>query len=192
MPKLVSSTDIEFIERTISNKIPRGDFSTLDMRAVRPVVSKIGDGVYVEIGVRYGKSLTVAAMMAPEAKLYGIDIEDPPGRQKYFDEIGLTERGVKYFHSDSVEVAKDWKIPIDVLFIDGDHSKEGVERDIKAWSKHVKPGGWILFHDYDSTSPGVVTAVNNLLVLHDDYHNFFSVRENYMSSIAGIQKRKEK
>lgn len=48
----------------------------------------------------------------------------------------------------SEEVGAAWdRGPIDVLFIDGDHSFEGVTRDVEAWVPHVKPGGLVMFHD---------------------------------------------
>ncbi len=37
--------------------------------------------------------------------------------------------------------------PIDVLFIDGDHSYAGVKADFELWAPLVRSGGWILFHD---------------------------------------------
>lgn len=40
--------------------------------------------------------------------------------------------------------------PIDLLIIDGDHSYDGVSRDLKVWLPHVASGGAILLHDYDS------------------------------------------
>jgi predicted O-methyltransferase YrrM len=36
---------------------------------------------------------------------------------------------------------------VDILFIDGDHSYEGVKKDYENWFKTVKSGGHILFHD---------------------------------------------
>jgi predicted O-methyltransferase YrrM len=36
---------------------------------------------------------------------------------------------------------------IDVLFIDGDHSAEGVRADLALYAPLVRPGGWIGFHD---------------------------------------------
>jgi cephalosporin hydroxylase len=36
---------------------------------------------------------------------------------------------------------------IDFLFIDGDHTYEGVKDDFFSYSKLVKDGGWIAFHD---------------------------------------------
>lgn len=37
--------------------------------------------------------------------------------------------------------------PIDFLFIDGDHSYEGVSRDFELYSALVRPGGLVAFHD---------------------------------------------
>lgn len=36
---------------------------------------------------------------------------------------------------------------IDLLFIDGDHSYEGVLADCRNWTRYVKPGGYCIFHD---------------------------------------------
>jgi predicted O-methyltransferase YrrM len=37
--------------------------------------------------------------------------------------------------------------PVDVLFIDGDHSYDGVRRDYELYAPLVRPGGVIAFHD---------------------------------------------
>jgi len=37
--------------------------------------------------------------------------------------------------------------PVDVLFIDGDHSYEGVKEDFDRYSKLVRRGGLVFFHD---------------------------------------------
>lgn len=36
---------------------------------------------------------------------------------------------------------------IDLLFIDGDHTYEGVKADIESWIPHVKKDGVVVFHD---------------------------------------------
>ena len=55
---------------------------------------------------------------------------------------------------------------IDVLFIDGDHTYDGVRADYALWSPLVRPGGVIAFHDTVPTAwahePGVVQMVNEL------------------------------
>jgi predicted O-methyltransferase YrrM len=37
--------------------------------------------------------------------------------------------------------------PVDFLFLDGDHSYEGVRDDFEAYSPLVRPGGLVAFHD---------------------------------------------
>ena len=38
-------------------------------------------------------------------------------------------------------------LPIDFLFIDGDHSYEGIKGDWQAWSDHVASDGIVALHD---------------------------------------------
>lgn len=57
------------------------------------------------------------------------------------------------------DAAPWWTDPIDYLYVDADHSYEGVLADLRAWVPHVKPGGLILGDDYDSAIfPGVKAA----------------------------------
>ena len=49
-------------------------------------------------------------------------------------------------------------------WVDGDHSAEGLTGDIKAWFRHVKPGGFISFHDYGSPNwPDVPVVVDRMM-----------------------------
>ena len=43
------------------------------------------------------------------------------------------------------------KEKLDLLFIDGDHSYEGVKRDYELYSDYVRGGGLIVFHDINDT-----------------------------------------
>lgn len=54
---------------------------------------------------------------------------------------------------------------MDFVFLDGDHSYEGVRADIAAWLPKVKKGGWLGGHDYANDMPeydfsGVKRAVD--------------------------------
>jgi len=51
--------------------------------------------------------------------------------------------------TDTVTIVKDLfqKAPIDLLFIDGDHSYEGVKMDWEMYSPLVRSGGLVAFHD---------------------------------------------
>lgn len=53
---------------------------------------------------------------------------------------------------------------IGVLFIDGDHAYEAVYQDMRAYMPKVILGGTLLMHDCDVGDPGVVRAVNELLL----------------------------
>ena len=60
-------------------------------------------------------------------------------------------------------------IKIDFLFIDGDHSYEGVKRDFELYTQLLTENGVILIHDTDENYE------NNLIVSEDakkDYHKF--------------------
>lgn len=57
----------------------------------------------------------------------------------------------------------------DFVFIDADHSYEGVKADIAAWWPMVNPGGWLCGHDYDNTAFekfGVKRAVDEFVAEH--------------------------
>jgi MMP 1-O-methyltransferase len=47
----------------------------------------------------------------------------------------------------SVKIGKVWETPLSLIFIDGSHAYEAVLNDYDIWSKHVMPGGYLLFHD---------------------------------------------
>jgi predicted O-methyltransferase YrrM len=66
------------------------------------------------------------------------------------------------------EAAARWTQPIDYLYIDADHSYEGVRADLRAWVPHVKPGGLILGDDYGHhLFPGVRQAWDEFEAAHD-------------------------
>ena len=50
---------------------------------------------------------------------------------------------------DSKEIGKTWTTPIDLLFVDGDHSYDGASADLLLYTLHVVPGGFCLIDDYD-------------------------------------------
>ncbi|WP_205303550.1 class I SAM-dependent methyltransferase [Nonomuraea montanisoli] len=47
----------------------------------------------------------------------------------------------------SERVARLWRTPLGMLFIDGGHSEEPVTRDYEGWAPHVVEGGALVFHD---------------------------------------------
>jgi predicted O-methyltransferase YrrM len=69
----------------------------------------------------------------------------------------MHERRAHIIKEDSVLAASRFKdYSIDLVFIDGDHSYEGCNRDICAWLPKVKVGGLIGGHDYNHPLQGNV------------------------------------
>jgi hypothetical protein len=60
-----------------------------------------------------------------------------------------------HWHVDySSAVAERWEGAVDLVFVDGDHSEEGVRTDWEDWRGFVEPGGAVLFHDARLSQPG--------------------------------------
>ena len=131
------------------------------------------NGVLVEIGSCMGISTCYLAAGSPaSSKVYAIDLWTlgdsrlalPFVEQTFHRNIklaGFKDR-VTAVKDCSENVAKSWDSPIDLLFIDGDHSYEGVKADILNWSVFIKEGGIIAFHDIDRLAT-VKKAVLSLL-----------------------------
>jgi predicted O-methyltransferase YrrM len=48
---------------------------------------------------------------------------------------------------DSPTVSSRWGTPLAFCFIDGGHGDEPAWADLRGWSPHVRPGGWLAIHD---------------------------------------------
>lgn len=110
--------------------------------------------VIVDLGVDHGFS--TAAFASPRiGHVYGVDLRSDSiaSAAVNIESLGLADM-VTLVQADFTEASKLWSAPIDILHIDGDHSYESVARDFSNWSKHVTPGGVILFHDIDSFPEG--------------------------------------
>lgn len=174
-----------------------GAFSWFDMAGLKTGCDRLKDGdVYVEVGTQHGRSAYVAASMLPAGvKMFCVDIFDPPSgpdtmsRKDFFKSEGLDKR-ITYINEPSDKAAADWDgTPIDMMFIDADHSYEGVKLDVDSWAPFVKSGGYIYFHDADDTSPGVERLVKELGAskAFTDL-TFYKDTLQYRTSLASIRK----
>lgn len=129
-----------------------------DLRIVIPLVQKIKPKVVLEIGSWRGysaqtwlRSFNPQLFITIEKEREAVEfIHKRLYANKFEEDHGM----IALVESDSHEIAtrdsvetllKDRKV--DYLFIDGDHSYEGVKKDFEMYSPFVREGGIIAFHD---------------------------------------------
>jgi MMP 1-O-methyltransferase len=131
-------------------------------------------GPCLEIGSYCGRSAAYLGLGCREGGgvFYSIDHhrgseEQQPG-QEYFDpdlvnpatgqidtfpifrktiaDFGLEDTVIPIV-SESAAVARNWSMPLGLVFIDGGHTFDAAFTDYSAWVSHVMPGGFLVIHD---------------------------------------------
>ena len=131
-------------------------------------------GVAVEIGTYCGKSTVLlgAAALSTGSVLYTIDhhhgseehqpgweyhdaslVDEVTGRfdtlpslRRTLDDAGLDDNVVAVVGKSAV-VARGWRTPLQLLFIDGGHSEAAAHQDFDGWAPWVTFGGALVIHD---------------------------------------------
>jgi predicted O-methyltransferase YrrM len=151
-----------------------GDSSNLLYGLVR----SMKPSVCVEIGSARGRSTCYIGMALKEngfGTLYAIDPHIRTDWNDYnsvdtydilkdnIDALGLTGQ-VKLLRAFSEKIADSWDSKIDLLFIDGDHSYDGVKQDWELFSPYLSPFGIAIFHDtiWDLQPDSVVSRLSKM------------------------------
>lgn len=131
------------------------------------------NGIFVEGGAWLGKSSSYLCDLAKDRiNIYIVDTwkgskEELETAHKLATETDIYEiflenmgdRKFTAIRKESIEASKDFEDEsCDVIFIDMDHSYEGVKQDLIHWFPKVKKGGYIAGHDI--YWEGVAKAVN--------------------------------
>ena len=141
----------------------------------RPIVARLpaGKPTLVEVGVFKGQMAEYLLGRRPELRWWGVDswagFRDQPKAyiesgdvhavmtQPDQDECYRVTKDKLARFGDRATIIRDNSVhaamafgegSMDCVYLDADHSREGVEADIKAWWPVVKPGFWIGGHDY--------------------------------------------
>jgi predicted O-methyltransferase YrrM len=120
----------------------------------------------VEIGVFEGRNTRrLAEAMSPGGELFAIDpflggrVGICWGKWIARRELALIQksRRVRFVEQFSYEAVRSLPGNFDFVFIDGDHSLKGIERDWADWSPRIEPHGCMLLHDSipPAHNPGV-------------------------------------
>jgi predicted O-methyltransferase YrrM len=133
---------------------------------------------YVEIGCYAGGS-SCLMLQRPNTNVVSIDLGTPinPDIVKgNVDKLNVLNNQYTYIKGDSQLTETYNKLidvvdNIDILFIDGDHSYDGVIKDFEMYSNLVNKGGYIIFDDYNDKeySPSVKIAVDHIVKNLTDY-----------------------
>jgi hypothetical protein len=106
----------------------------------------------------------------------------------------IAERRVVVHRAPSLVAAERLgPMSLDFAYIDADHSFEGALADLEAWEKTIKPGGWLMGHDYVDNEAsrqmgfGVIAAVDefcrrypwDLVALTNEEWPSFQLRRRY-------------
>ncbi len=110
----------------------------------------------VEIGVYEGVNTTnIAGTIGQGSVLYAID-PFVKGRLGicYYEKIAKQQvrknnvgSKIKFIQAFSADAAPQVPAQVDFIFIDGDHSIEGIKKDWELYAPKVQPGGYMLLHD---------------------------------------------
>lgn len=135
------------------------------------LINKIKEHQYtkgIEVGVQAGKTFKRIVEQCPDVTLYGVDVwvadknvrleeQDLEGAEyhpnykqlkTYIDsQEGLADRAImiRSYSDGCLDQFEDNSL--DFVFIDADHSYEGVRRDTLNWSKKIRSGGLVAGHD---------------------------------------------
>ena len=152
--------------RSVITSVPGWETEAEQRYLVELAKTVPADGLIVEIGAEWGQSASLwsyTMMGLPHGSSVDIvSIDTFQGdmlgaHQRNLAEAGFNGR-TKQIVGDSKLVGEGWGSPIDLLFIDGDHSYAGAKSDIQLFTPHVKVGGLVVFHD--------VAQVTNLMPHH--------------------------
>jgi predicted O-methyltransferase YrrM len=116
----------------------------------------------VEIGTSAGWAALALALADPRRHVVSVDPFPHPHRERYAALVPPETRERVEFIDAYGEAGPPAGLEADFLFIDEAHEHAGVVACFRAWRAALVPGALVVFHDYDPSWPGVVSAVDEL------------------------------
>ena len=140
----------------------------------------VSSGCIVEVGSYRGRSsvfLGKGSLDGANVPVYAIDphrnfigvlggVFGPKDRTAFYRSMldnGCSEI-VSLINLSSECFSESWKEPISLLWIDGDHSYEGVKSDFRCWLPHLQTNATIVFDDATDPKLGPRKLIDELTV----------------------------
>jgi hypothetical protein len=133
-------------------------------------------GCIVEVGSYRGRSTVALAQGAGSTPVFAIEPHEPftgvlggkfgPEDRAAFFEAMLGSKAyqqVRLVNLSSEVVSPGWRRAVGLLWIDGDHTYEGVRRDWEAWKPHLLPGAVVAFDDSTDQNIGPCRLIGELV-----------------------------
>lgn len=129
-----------------------GFLAALRPRHVLEIGSDRGGTFYLLAKIATGVKISVDLPAGPYASLPGPANLEVAGRMTGWAPGVVTVRGNSRHAAtlEAVSAALGGEL-LDFLFIDGDHSLEGVKADFDNYRRFVRAGGWVALHDINDT-----------------------------------------
>ena len=156
-----------------------GLISTDEARLLFELAKNVADGCIVEVGSYRGRSTAALAHGSSKGKgvpIYAIEPHEqfhgyyggvfgPEDRRAFFKTMIRTKayKLVRLVNLSSQQVAPNWPHQVSLLWIDGDHTYEGVKRDFDNWSPHLGPNAVVAFDDSVDPKCGPAKLIGELV-----------------------------
>lgn len=175
---LNGQSDVEALaELAISNEFFPASQIQGELAALGKILQRLRPKAALEIGTWNGGTLYILTRLAdPRATIISVDLPGggfgggySAGRAWLYRRMARRGQRVHTFrgdsHSDGIFSRARGalqKQPLDYLFIDGDHTYEGVKRDFELYAPLVRDGGVVALHDIVQGPPENVGGVPTL------------------------------
>lgn len=145
----------------------------------------------VDVGTGFAESANFFSQLKPYASIYTVDSFGLYGDGRIYDRLDHDKvkkineslgKNVIQILGDSSKI--EWELPIDVLFLDADHTYDGCFADFNTYGMHVREGGLIIFDDYNQPNNhnnGVREVVKFILDHSPKHHEM--IYEGYYCAI---------
>ena len=151
-------------------------------------------GIVAEVGTLHGEFAREILRIVEPRELHLIDQEIQPRVREMAEDASLRDR-LHVHHSDSVVALESFPDEyFDWIYIDAQHTYEGVKRDIGAARLKVKANGLLVFNDYliwsyqEMQPYGVVAAVNELCI-EDNWELVYLALRYHMYCDVAVRRR---
>jgi len=131
----------------------------------------------VELGTGTGWTALSLALADAERSVLTYDPIDRPERELYLRLAGASaRRRVTFVTAPGSDGPRDGR-PVDLLYIDSEHTRESTIDEFEAWRPALQPGAVVVFDDHGNPDyPGVSEAVRELALAGEERGTLFVYR----------------